>query len=96
MLPNHYGAAELHAVWDFVLYEERTNIARPFTEDTWTEFQAHLDQILEDYGSAITGSSVYRSTNYEKWSAESYEISKGLYDGVTENEAVPQECAQAC
>ena len=38
VLPNHYGAAELHAVWDFVLYEEHNNIARPFTSDTWTEF----------------------------------------------------------
>ena len=91
VLPNHYGADELHAVWDFVLYEEHENIARPFTSDTWTEFQAHLDDILATYGSVITGSSIYRSTNYEKWSAEAYELSKTLYDGVTENEAVPQE-----
>jgi hypothetical protein len=37
-LPYHYGVDELHALWDKVLYDQHTNIARPFTSDTWTDF----------------------------------------------------------
>lgn len=90
LLPNHYGASELHAVWDFVLYEEHNNIPRPFTKDSWDTFSQHLDGIMKDYGYAVSGSSIYKSTNYSKWSTESYELAKTLYDGVTENEPVPQ------
>ncbi len=80
-LPNHYEVDELHALWDKVLYEEKHNIARPFTDDSWTSFQAHLDDILGTYSYAVAGSSVYKTTNYEKWANESYEIAKTLYDG---------------
>lgn len=89
-LPNHYSIDELHALWDKVLYEERNNIARPFTDSSWTSFQAHLDEILGTYSYAVAGSSVYKTTNYDKWANESLSLAKTLYEGVTENEAVPQ------
>jgi len=90
MIPNHYGASELHAVWDFVLYEEHNNMPRPFTSDAWTAFKEKRDGIMSKYAYAVAGSSVYKTTNYEKWATESFEIAKTLYDGLTENEAVPQ------
>ena len=37
-LPYHYEVDELHALWDKVLYEEHTNMVRPFTNDTWDAF----------------------------------------------------------
>jgi hypothetical protein len=80
-LPNHYSIDELHALWDKVLYEERNNIARPFTDSTWTSFQTHLDEVLGTYSYAVEGSSIYKTTNYDKWAKESLEIAKSLYDG---------------
>lgn len=80
-LPNHYEVNELHALWDKVLYEERHNIARPFTESTWSTFQAHIADIMSEYKYAVKKTSVYKSTNYEKWATESYELATTLYDG---------------
>lgn len=34
-LKRRYGVSSLHSLWDKVLYKERNNIRRPFTEDTW-------------------------------------------------------------
>jgi len=80
-LPNHYEVNELHALWDKVLYEERHNIARPFTESTWSTFQAHIADIMSEYKYAVKKTSVYKTTNYDKWATESYELAKTLYDG---------------
>jgi len=34
-LPNHYGAKNLHSVWDKVLYEFKYYPKLPFTEEAW-------------------------------------------------------------
>ena len=46
---------------------------------------------MTDYAYAVKGSSVYKSTNFDKWAGESYDIAIQLYDGLTEDAAVPQE-----
>ena len=88
-LKNHYGISELHALWDMVLYEQHTNIARPFTPETWDAFQVTVKNVTETYRYAVNPTSVYRSINYDKMCVESFDIAKTLYDGVTENEVVP-------
>ena len=35
-LPSHYGANELHAVWDSVIYEFHDNPNLPFSDNDWT------------------------------------------------------------
>ena len=90
-LPYHYDVDELHALWDKVLYEEHTNIARPFTNETWEEFQPKVTSVMETYASAVADPSTYESLDYDTFAHESFDISITLYDGVTENEAVPQD-----
>ena len=88
-LPNHYSIDELHALWDMVLYTQHTNIARPFTEETWDSFQTQVANITDTYSYAIGTTGVY-TYDYDMFADESFKIAKTLYDGVTENEAVPQ------
>ena len=37
-LPSKYSVRNLHALWDKVMYEERTSVSRPFTPETWAAF----------------------------------------------------------
>ena len=90
-LPYHYDVDELHALWDKVLYDQHNNIARPFTESTWDDFQPQVTNVTDTYSYTVKDSSVYESTEYTSFAKESYDIAIQLYDGVTENEAVPQD-----
>jgi len=87
-LPYHYGVDELHALWDKVLYDQRTNIARPFTEESWTDFQVQIDDTMDTYAYAVKDPSVYETIDYVAMSEESFDIAVTLYDGVTENVTV--------
>jgi len=84
-LPYHYGVDELHALWDYVLYTQRTNIARPFTQESWDAFQPQVLDVMTTYKSAVADSAVYESVDFDAMSEESYQIAITLYDGVTEN-----------
>ena len=90
-LKNHYEVDELHALWDKVLYDQHNNIARPFTSSTWDDFEPQVADVMKTYAYAVDDSSVYESTEYKDFAKESYDIAIQLYDGVTENEAVPQD-----
>lgn len=89
-LKYHYDVDELHALWDKVLYEEHNNIARPFTNETWDEFQPRVTDVMDTYAYAVANTSVYESLDYDAFAHESFDIAITLYDGVYENEAVPQ------
>jgi len=39
-LKYHYGADELHALWDILMYSQHNNIARPIEEEEWVIFSA--------------------------------------------------------
>ena len=90
-IPYHYGVDELHALWDPVMYTQRNFSARPFTNTTWDEFQPQVDTMMTDYSYAVEDPAVYESLNFDSWALESLAIAETLYDGVTENEPVPQE-----
>jgi S1/P1 Nuclease len=38
-LPNHYSAANLHSVWDKLIYTQHVNIARPINQTQWDSLQ---------------------------------------------------------
>lgn len=46
--------------------------------------------MMEENASAVADPTVYESTDYDAWAQESFDIAITLYDGVIENEAVPQ------
>lgn len=94
-LKRRYGASSLHSLWDKVLYKERNNIRRPFTEDTWESFTTTVDKIFDMNAEAVSDPAVYQSTDIDAWTQESYEISKTLYAGLTEYESVPQSYIDA-
>lgn len=90
-LPYHYGVDELHALIDEVLYTQHNHIARPFTAATWDSFQTEVTSVTDTYGYAVADPSTYETIDYDSMCLEAFEIAKTLYDGVTENEPVPQD-----
>jgi hypothetical protein len=38
-LKYHYSVDELHALWDKLMYTQRTSIARPISDEYWPTFQ---------------------------------------------------------
>lgn len=89
-IPYHYEADELHAVWDKGVYTLRGNIARPFTPETYASFQTKtIDPYMATYQYSLTDSSI-ANRDYDAWAQEDFERAKLMYDGATENEALPQ------
>jgi len=88
-LKNHYNENELHALWDMVLYTQHTNIARPFTAESWDSFQTQVTNVTDTYKYAVKKTSSYKTIDFDAMTVESFDIAKTLYDGVTESEAVP-------
>jgi len=97
-LKYHYTVDELHALWDKVLYTQRNNIARPFTNETYEAFQTStVDPYLATYKYSLTDATV-ANVDCVAWSWESNDIATGksdpegfnIYDDVTEDLAVPQ------
>ena len=41
-LKYHYDVDELHALWDKIIYDGYHNIDRPFTNETWDDFQPQV------------------------------------------------------
>jgi len=66
-LPNHYTIDNLHSLWDKLLYKERTNIARPFTADSWLKFQPKVDTVMKEHTGAVANTSVYQSVDTDAW-----------------------------
>jgi len=67
-IPYHYEADELHALWDKGLYTLRTNIARPFTNETYASFQTKtIDPYMSKYPYTLTDASV-ANTDADAWS----------------------------
>ena len=90
-LKNHYEVDELHALWDKILYDGYHNIARPIDDDAWTQLQSDTSDVMSNYAYAVSDSSKYESLDYDAYAQESFNIATQLYDGLTEDEAVPQE-----
>mmetsp|Transcript_28945 Transcript_28945/g.35829 ORF Transcript_28945/g.35829 Transcript_28945/m.35829 type:complete len:110 (+) Transcript_28945:541-870(+) len=90
-IKRRYGASSLHSLWDKVLYAERQNIRRPIADDDWAEIQQMISDLMREHAAAVADPSVYEGTadTVAVWTQESFEMAKGLYDGLTEYEAVP-------
>lgn len=92
MLKNHYGASELHAVWDILMYTEHNSIARPISEDFWSTFSKNTATFTNKGKKAVKNPSDYENINILNWSDESYKIAITKYDGIVagEDQTVPQ------
>jgi len=58
-LPYHYGADELHAVWDILMYTEHKSVARPINDTYWPTFQENSDALEAAGADAVTDPSDY-------------------------------------
>jgi hypothetical protein len=93
LLKYHYGVDELHALWDKVMYTQRTSIARPITDAVWPGFQEETIQMAYDGRSALSDPAEYENIDVLMWSDESYQIAITKYDGIIpsdEETVVPQ------
>lgn len=85
-IPYHYEADELHAVWDKGVYTLRGNIARPFTAETYDEFQTeYINPYMSTYIYSLTDSTV-ANRDIDGWSYEFFDKAKTMYAGAVENE----------
>lgn len=49
LLKYHYGANNLHSVWDKVMYVYRQSIKRPFTEESFDEFGLRAQDLKDSF-----------------------------------------------
>ena len=89
-LKYHYQVDELHALLDKIVYEGYPNEDRPMTDDSYAAFKTKTQELMDRNSESIP-SGPYTIGDEVQWGLDSFEIAKTLYDGVTENEAVPQE-----
>lgn len=83
---SHYGAKELHAVWDEVIYANHKSIKRPFTSTTWADFGDMSTELLD--GVTVTTSET-NTIDYKKFASESYKIAVHVYDNINESKDDP-------
>jgi hypothetical protein len=88
-IPSQMGSKNLHAVWDHMMLVEHVTIKRPIPEDYWPEFVSDCAVILEAGSSAVQDPSTYENLSVAEWAKESYDIAITSYDGLTENEYIP-------
>lgn len=87
-LPSHYSLKELHAVWDRVLYEFKTNPHLPFDAAGFATFDDEVSKLLEDHPL----SSLPDTTNLDPntWEDESFAVVTAFaYKGIKEGEKLP-------
>jgi len=90
LLPYHYNADELHAVFDLLMYSERNNIARPINETYWPTFEQSTTKVYLDGKASVQDPTAYENLDVEDWAMESYDIATTLYTGIEQNVALPQ------
>jgi len=86
----HYGADELHAVWDILMYSQHVSITRPINETYWPTFQANTIEMANNGQEAVKDTNEYENINVFLWSDESYRIAITKYDGIEVDQPVPQ------
>ena len=81
-LPNHYESADLHAVWDSVLYKFHNSPPLPFTPETWQEYGELAKDLMNRYSNFTFSNSL----DVNIWASESHNLGKLAYAGAVENE----------
>lgn len=86
-LTNRYSIDNLHALWDSVLYEFRTNDKLPYDQAGW----AKLGESVKKLTSRFTLSpNDYSTINIKSWIQDGFGYAqKEAYNGITQNNAVP-------
>lgn len=80
-LKYHYTVDELHALWDKLMYTQRTSIARPINSTYWPTFQADTYTMESEGSGALADPAEYENIDVFMWSHESYQIAITKYDG---------------
>ena len=89
---GHYGASELHAVWDAVVYEYHTNPKLPFSESDWDLFGTYAKKLTGDH--PISSLPDVTNLDPNDWEKESFEIaSTFVYKGIVEGKTDPLPAA---
>jgi len=89
-LKYHYSVDELHALWDKLMYSQRTSIARPINSTYWPTFQADTVEMTKNGQAGVKDANEYENINLFMWSEESYSIAITKYEGITPDAVVPQ------
>lgn len=89
-VPNHYGASNLHAVWDAVVYEFHVNPHLPFSDEDWNMFSITTNKLKEKHPLNTLPDTT--NLNPNDWEQESFQIASNIvYEGISENTVLPQD-----
>ena len=83
-----YTADNLHQVWDTVLYQFRRTIYRPFTTESFAEIGEPATELRMKVQAYLTKDQI-ETTDFDRIIAEQYDLAPLLYEGVTDNPALP-------
>ena len=72
------------------MYTQHTSIKRPFTNETWSDFQPQVVEMMARNAGVVSSKSDYQNLDYLGWSKESYDIGITLYDNIEMDVALPQ------
>lgn len=81
---------ELHAVWDYLLYSQHVNIARPINDTYWPTFSANTVTLAQKGSAAVANPASYQNIDIAAWETESYNIAITKYTDIVQNVALPQ------
>jgi len=63
-LPYHYGADELHAVYDTLMYSQHNSIPRPISNDDWTALEVTVTDMMARNEDVVADESVYENLDW--------------------------------
>jgi len=78
-LKYHYGASDLHAVWDSLIYKFHSPVKLPFDEEQWEAFGAVVQNLTQKHEIAPQE---YEDMNFTHWAMQSYSLAPEIYKGV--------------
>lgn len=83
---SHYGAKNLHSVWDKVVYHDHKNMKLPLSDDDWTKLGAEAARITNLYGNAALEKQSEDLVSQD-WLKEDIEITKKwVYTDIKEGD----------
>jgi len=90
-IKNHYGAKNLHSVWDKVIYHDPKNFKTPLSESDWDKLGKEAKRIVGLFDDADLEKHA-KVLNSQIWADESYEITKEyVYTDIKEGELPSEE-----
>jgi hypothetical protein len=89
-IPSQSGDKNLHAIWDHMMTTQHKSIHRPIPKEYWSTFATDTTAMLSRNTEIVSDAATYENLDVASWAKESYAIAITAYEGLTENEHIPE------